>query len=79
VLKTPVRDGTAHVIFEPCDFIARLAALLPRLRGATRAALEATGKLEVERHCALRWAARPKRVFAIEIDAFPFTCLQHGV
>jgi hypothetical protein len=52
---------------------------LPRLRGATRAALEATGKLEVERHCALRWAARPKRVFAIEIDAFPFTCLQHGV
>jgi len=49
-----------------------------RLRGATRAALEATGKLEVERHRVLRWAARLKRVFAIEIDAFPFTCLQGG-
>jgi hypothetical protein len=26
-LKTPYRDGTTHVIFEPMDFIARLAAL----------------------------------------------------
>lgn len=25
-LKTPYRDGTTHVIFEPLDFIARLAA-----------------------------------------------------
>jgi hypothetical protein len=29
-LKTPYRDGTTHVIFEPLDFIARLAALVPR-------------------------------------------------
>ena len=29
-LKTPYRDGTTHVIFEPLDFIARLAALAPR-------------------------------------------------
>ena len=28
-LKTPYRDGTTHVIFEPLDFIARLAALIP--------------------------------------------------
>ena len=28
-LKTPYRDGTTHVIFEPLDFIARLAALAP--------------------------------------------------
>lgn len=27
-LKTPYRDGTTHVIFEPEDFIARLAALV---------------------------------------------------
>jgi len=27
-LKTPYRDGTTHVIFEPLDFIARLAALV---------------------------------------------------
>ena len=31
-LKTPYRDGTTHVIFEPEDFIARLAALVPRPR-----------------------------------------------
>jgi len=31
-LKTPYRDGTMHVIFEPLDFIARLAALVPKPR-----------------------------------------------
>jgi hypothetical protein len=31
-LKTPYRDGTTHVILEPMDFIARLAALVPRPR-----------------------------------------------
>jgi len=31
-LKTPYRDGTTHVIFQPLDFIARLAALVPRPR-----------------------------------------------
>lgn len=29
-LKTPYRDGTTHVFFEPLDFIARLAALVPK-------------------------------------------------
>lgn len=29
-LKTPYRDVTTHVIFEPLDFMARLAALAPR-------------------------------------------------
>ena len=31
-LKTPYRDGTTHVIFEPPDFMARLAALVPKPR-----------------------------------------------
>ena len=31
-LKTPYRDGTTHVVFEPLDFIAHLAALVPRPR-----------------------------------------------
>ena len=31
-LKTPYRDGTTHVIFEPLDFIARLATLVPKPR-----------------------------------------------
>jgi hypothetical protein len=29
-LKRPYRDGTTHVIFEPLDFIARLADLVPK-------------------------------------------------
>lgn len=31
-LKTPYRVGTTHVIFEPLDFIARLAALVAKPR-----------------------------------------------
>lgn len=31
-LKTPYRDGTTHVFFEPLDFLARLAALVPKPR-----------------------------------------------
>jgi ribosomal protein S27E len=31
-LKTPYRDGTTHVIFEPLDFIAKLADLVPKPR-----------------------------------------------
>ena len=31
-LKTPYRDGTIQVAFDPVDFIARLAALIPKPR-----------------------------------------------
>ena len=31
-LKTPYRDGTTHVIFEPVDYIAKLATLVPKPR-----------------------------------------------
>jgi hypothetical protein len=31
-LKTPWHDGTTHVLFEPLDFVAKLAALVPRPR-----------------------------------------------
>ena len=31
-LKTPYRDGTTHGVFEPLDFIASLAALVPNPR-----------------------------------------------
>jgi hypothetical protein len=31
-LKHPFRDGTTHILFTPKDFIARLAALVPRPR-----------------------------------------------
>jgi hypothetical protein len=28
-LKTPYRDGTSHIFFEPIDFIGKLTALIP--------------------------------------------------
>ena len=31
-LKTPYANGTTHILFEPLDFIAKLAALVPRPR-----------------------------------------------
>ncbi|MEE8059514.1 MAG: transposase [Pseudomonadales bacterium] len=31
-LKTPFTDGTTHIIFEPLDFLAKLAALVPKPR-----------------------------------------------
>jgi hypothetical protein len=31
-LKTPYNDGTTHVIFEPLDFISKLASLVPKPR-----------------------------------------------
>jgi hypothetical protein len=31
-LKTPYRDGTTRVLFEPEDFMARLVALVPKPR-----------------------------------------------
>ena len=32
-LKIRYRDGTTHFVFEPIEFLARLAALVPRPRG----------------------------------------------
>jgi hypothetical protein len=29
-LKTPWKDGSTHVVYEPLDFVAKLAALVPR-------------------------------------------------
>jgi len=31
-LKTPYRDGTAHIVMSPLEFMQRLAALVPRPR-----------------------------------------------
>jgi len=95
-LKTPYRDGTTHVIFEPLDFIARLAALVPkprvnltrfhgvfapnsahrsqvtparRGRGNThKAPAEEEQTTPGERHAAMSWAQRLKRVFNIDIQ-----------
>ncbi|GMW08072.1 MAG: hypothetical protein AMXMBFR8_28680 [Nevskiales bacterium] len=89
-LKTPYRDGTTHVIFEPLDFIARLAALVPKPRvhltryhgvlaphSSLRAQVTPAGRGKhtapterspAERHRAMSWAKRLKRVFRIDIE-----------
>ena len=97
-LKTPYRDGTTHIIFEPLDFIAKLAALVPKprtnltrfhgvfapnskyrvrltpaKRGRGRKRREPTGgnwldKTPAERHVAMTWMQRLKRVFNIDIE-----------
>jgi hypothetical protein len=93
-LKTPYRDGTTQVAFEPADFIARLAALVPkprvnltryhgdlapnhRCRGLITPAkrgkcLKPIANKEdrspAERHAAMTWAQRLKRVFNIDIE-----------
>ncbi len=94
--KTPYRDGTTHVIFEPVDFIAKLAALVPRPRvnltryhgvfapnskhralvtparrgkGKRRSTVEEDKeKAETNRHVAMSWAQRLKRVFNIDVE-----------
>ena len=95
LLKTPYRDGTTHVVFEPLDFIARLAALVPQPRvnltryhgvlapnhrwraevtpsGRGRGKGNASGQPErsaIERHAAMRWAQRLKRVFNFDVES----------
>jgi len=93
-LKTPYRDGTTQVAFDPVDFIARLAALVPkprvnltryhgvlapnhRWRGLVTPAKRGKGvkplsnaevRSAAERHAAMTWAQRLKRVFNIDIE-----------
>jgi hypothetical protein len=93
-LKTPYRDGTTQVAFDPEDFIARLAALVPkprvnltryhgvlapnhRWRGQITPAHRGKGVKQItntefrspaERHVAMTWAQRLKRVFNIDIE-----------
>ena len=97
-LKTPNRNGTTHVIFEPLDFIAKLAALVPKPRvnltrfhgvfapnskhrvqvtpaergkkadKLTSPDTDWQDKSPAERHRAMTWMQRLKRVFNIDIE-----------
>lgn len=92
-LKTPYSDGTTHVIFEPLDFIAKLAALVPKprvnltrfhgifapnskhrvdvtpaKRGKGRPHEQNEDKTPAQRHKAMTWAQRLKRVFNIDVS-----------
>ena len=94
-LKTPFRNGTTHVIFDPLDFMARLAALVskPRVnltrfhgvfapnskyralitpagrgKGSKKTGKDKDDRSFAERHMAMSWAQRLKRVFHIDIE-----------
>tara|TARA_B110001450_G_scaffold163463_1_gene152392 strand:+ start:276 stop:1241 length:966 start_codon:yes stop_codon:yes gene_type:complete len=96
-LKTPYRNGTNHVVFEPLDFIAKLAALVPkprvnltRFHGVFAPNSKHRGQITpakrgkkldpkpsdtnwhdkslAERHRAMTWMQRLKRVFNIDIE-----------
>ncbi len=101
-LKTPWRNGTTHVIFEPLDFISRLVALIPKPRvnltrfhgvfapnshyramvtpakrgrsKKTKATNDKQDQTAAERHAAMTWAQRLKRVFNIDVE----TCAECG-
>ncbi len=95
-LKTPYSDGTTHVIFEPLDFIGKLAALVPKprvnltrfhgvfapnskhrshvtpaRRGKGNPSQSQDDKTPEQRHKAMTWAQRLKRVFNIDVSICP--------
>jgi hypothetical protein len=61
-LKTPYRDGTTHVIFEPAS--PDRAQIVP----SARAVAEGSEAAAIDRHQGMSWAQRLKRVFAIDIE-----------
>ena len=60
-LKTPYRDGTTHVVFDPLDLLARLVR-----PGTQRTAVHHSGAAHGS--AAMTWAQPLKRVFAIDIE-----------
>ena len=47
-LKTPYRDGTTHIVLEPLDLMARLAALVRRCAGNPLLVSELVGALRAK-------------------------------
>jgi hypothetical protein len=84
-LKTPYSDGTTHVIFDPLDFIAKLASLIPKPKvnltrfhgvfapNSKHRSLVTPARhgksLQEEKRRAMTWAQRLKRVFNIDPNA----------
>lgn len=84
--KQPFRDGTTHVVLDPLDFIARLAALVPRPRlnltrfhgvfaPNSKQREHIVPRREPKAHdqprAPMSWMQRLKRVFAIDIETCP--------
>ncbi|NND56925.1 MAG: IS91 family transposase [Xanthomonadales bacterium] len=85
--KHPFRDGSTHVVLEPLDFIARLAALVPRPRlnltrfhgvfapnfkHRARIVPQRPRRIDADKPPApMSWMQRLKRVFSIDIETCP--------
>ncbi|NNL05977.1 MAG: IS91 family transposase, partial [Xanthomonadales bacterium] len=85
--KHPFRDGSTHVVLEPLDFIARLAALVPRPRlnltrfhgvfapnfkHRARIVPQRPRRIDADKPAApMSWMQRLKRVFSIDIETCP--------
>ena len=85
--KQPFRDGSTQVVFEPLDFMARLAALVPRPRlnltrfhGVFAPNFKHRNRIVPRRPrpidadhppTPMTWAQRLRRVFAIDIETCP--------
>ncbi|MGA0839956.1 MAG: transposase [Pseudomonadales bacterium] len=64
-LKNPYRDGTTHILFSPADFIARLAALVPRPRiNLTGTPSPATTASSPRAHPCAAQSYRPRQALA---------------
>jgi hypothetical protein len=68
--KQPFRNGSTHVVLEPLDFIAQLAALVPRPRLNLTRFHGVFAPNFKHRARILPWRARG-RVFAIDIETCP--------
>ena len=85
--KQPFRDGSTHVVLEPLDFMARLAALVPRpklnltrfhgvfapnFKHRNRIVPRRPGHIDADQPPGpMTWAQRLRRVFAIDIETCP--------
>jgi hypothetical protein len=85
--KQPFRDGSTHVVLEPLDFMARLAALVPRPRlnltrfhgvfapnfkHRVRIVPRRPRRIDADQPPApMSWMQRLRRVFAIDIETCP--------
>jgi len=91
-MKTPWKNCTTHLLFEPLDFVARLAALIPKprinliryhglfashhtlraqvtpARRGRASTTDAAIRTPAERHAAMTWAQRLKRVSDIDVE-----------
>ena len=77
-LKHPYRDGTTHFVFDPLDFLARLAALVPRPRGNLVRYHGTATTVRPEREASKQGCSSHARSAASQPRAGPRSCAGHS-